>query len=146
MSSPATRGSGRTGWSPGFLVKLALIALVDALGVYAVLAAWSAGSWGLLAAMVALLLVANWAYFSKRALPLKYILPGLAFLLVYQVYVVAYTGYVAFTNYGDGHNSTKEQAVEALLVQNERRVEGSPSMPVTVVSDAAEYVSVDVKT
>ena len=135
MMSPVTRGPGRTGWSPGFLVKLALIALVDALGVYAVLAAWSAQSWGVLAAMVALLLVANWAYFSKRALPLKYILPGLAFLLVYQVYVVAYTGYVAFTNYGDGHNSTKEQAIEALLVQNERRVEGSPSSPLTVVSD-----------
>ncbi|MFD2028729.1 ABC transporter permease subunit [Promicromonospora aerolata] len=133
--SPVTRGSGRTGWSPGFLVKLALIALVDALGVYALLAAWGAESWGILAAMVALLLAANWAYFSKRALPLKYILPGLAFLLVYQVYVVAYTGYVAFTNYGDGHNSTKEQAVEALLVQNERRVEGSPSAPLTVVAD-----------
>jgi arabinogalactan oligomer/maltooligosaccharide transport system permease protein len=138
MSLPATRGSGRTGWSPGFLVKLVLIALVDAIGGYAVLAAWGAGSWGVLAAMVALLLVANWAYFSKRALPLKYILPGLAFLLVYQVYVVAYTGYVAFTNYGDGHNSTKEQAIEALLVQNERRVEDSPSMPVTVVSDGDE--------
>jgi arabinogalactan oligomer/maltooligosaccharide transport system permease protein len=135
MSLPVTRGSGRTGWSPGFLVKLALIGLVDALGVYAILAAWSADSWGLLAAMVALLLVANWAYFSKRALPLKYILPGLAFLLVYQVYVVAYTGYVAFTNYGDGHNSTKEQAIEALLVQNERRVEGSPSSPLAVVAD-----------
>ena len=135
MMSPVTRGPGRTGWSPGFLVKLALIALVDALGVYALLAAWGAESWGILAAMVALLLAANWAYFSKRALPLKYILPGLAFLLVYQVYVVAYTGYVAFTNYGDGHNSTKEQAVEALLVQNERRVEGSPSAPLTVVAD-----------
>ncbi|WP_036959447.1 ABC transporter permease subunit [Promicromonospora kroppenstedtii] len=135
MYSPVTRGSGRTGWSPGFLVKLVLIALVDALGVYAVLAAWGAESWGVLAAMVALLIVANWAYFSKRALPLKYILPGLAFLLVYQVYVVAYTGYVAFTNYGDGHNSTKEQAIEALLVQNERRVEGSPSAPLTVVAD-----------
>jgi arabinogalactan oligomer/maltooligosaccharide transport system permease protein len=132
MSLPATRGSG---WSPGFLVKLVLIALVDALGVYAVLAAWGAESWGILVAMVALLLVANWAYFSKRALPLKYILPGLAFLLVYQVYVVAYTGYVAFTNYGDGHNSTKEQAIEALLVQNERRVEGSPSSQLTVVAD-----------
>ena len=135
MYAPVTRGSGRTGWSPGFLVKLALIALVDALGVYAVLAAWGADSWGILAAMVALLAVANWAYFSKRALPLKYILPGLAFLLVYQVYVVAYTGYVAFTNYGDGHNSTKEQAIEALLVQNERRVDGSPSSPLTVVAD-----------
>ena len=32
MLSPVTRGSGRTGWRPGFLVKLVLIALVDAGG------------------------------------------------------------------------------------------------------------------
>ena len=101
----AVAGSGmRPG--AGFAVKLVLVALVDALGVFGVLAAWRAGSWGILAAMVALLVVANWVYFSKRTLPLKYVLPGLAFLLVYQVYVIGYTGYVAFTNYGDGHNST----------------------------------------
>ncbi|MFE7406252.1 ABC transporter permease subunit [Isoptericola sp. NPDC057559] len=128
----AEAGSGSFSGA-GFAVKIVLIALVDALGVLAVLAAWRAGSWGILAAMVALLAAANWVYFTKRALPLKYILPGLAFLLVYQVYVVGYTGYVAFTNYGDGHNSTKEQAVDALLVQNERRVEGSPALPLTVV-------------
>ncbi|MFE6970691.1 ABC transporter permease subunit [Isoptericola sp. NPDC057653] len=128
----AEAGSGSFSGA-GFAVKIVLIALVDALGVLAVLAAWRAGSWGILAAMVALLVAANWVYFTKRALPLKYILPGLAFLLVYQVYVVGYTGYVAFTNYGDGHNSTKEQAVDALLVQNERRVEGSPALPLTVV-------------
>ncbi|MGW8568046.1 ABC transporter permease subunit [Isoptericola sp. NPDC055881] len=128
----AEAGSG-TFSGAGFAVKIVLVALVDALGVFAVLAAWRAGSWGILAAMLALLVAANWVYFTKRALPLKYILPGLAFLLVYQVYVVGYTGYVAFTNYGDGHNSTKEQAVDALLVQNERRVEGSPALPLTVV-------------
>lgn len=130
----AEAGSG-TFSGAGFAVKLVLIALVDAFGVFGVLAAWRAGSWGILAAMVALLVAANWVYFTKRALPLKYILPGLAFLLVYQVYVVGYTGYVAFTNYGDGHNSTKEQAVDALLVQNERRVEGSPALSLTVVED-----------
>ncbi len=65
MSLPATRALRPALRSPGFLVKLVLIALVDALGVYAVLAAWGAGSWGILAAMVALLLVANWAYFTQ---------------------------------------------------------------------------------
>jgi len=74
MSSPATRGSGRTGWSPGFLVKLVLIALVDALGAYAVLAAWGAESWGLLAATVQVLLEGTpaqmWSSLLKlRALP-----------------------------------------------------------------------------
>ncbi|MBD5787956.1 ABC transporter permease subunit [Cellulosimicrobium terreum] len=122
-------------YGPGFFAKLALMAVVDALGVYVVWSAWTAGSYGVLAASLALLVAANWVYFSRRALPLKYILPGLAFLLVYQIFVVAYTGYVAFTNYGTGHNGTKEQAIEALLVQNERRVEGSLSLPLTVVED-----------
>ncbi|MBF0686932.1 MAG: ABC transporter permease subunit [Cellulomonas sp.] len=118
---------------PGTLVKIAVMAVVNALGVFGVLAAWREGHMGILAAMVALVVAADWVYFSRRTLPLKYILPGLAFLLVFQVYVVAYTGWVAFTNYGDGHNSTKEQAVEALLLQNERRVEGSATYPLTVV-------------
>src|SRR5690606_36869498 len=65
-------------------------------------------------------------------------LPGLSFLLVFQSFVVLYTGYVAFTNNGDGHNSTKADAIEALLIQNERRVEGSASYPLTVVTQGAE--------
>ncbi|GIG25789.1 ABC transporter permease subunit [Cellulomonas denverensis] len=123
---------------PGFIAKLVLIALIDAFGVYGVLAAWNQEAWGILTSMVVLLLIANWVYFSKRTLPLKYILPGLVFLLVYQVYVMAYTGYVAFTNYGDGHNSTKGQAIEALLVQNERRVEGTNTYQLTVVGRGDE--------
>jgi len=140
----AAGGGGRTrrtgesharDFSPGFAVKLVLLALINAFGVYVILAAWGQQAWGILSAMVALLVAADWVYFSRRTLPLKYVLPGLVFLLVFQVYVVAYTGWVAFTNYGDGHNSTQQQAVEALLVQTERRLEGSPSSPLTVLVD-----------
>lgn len=134
---PEDRSHART-VSPGFVAKLVLMAVIDALGVYVVLAAWDAESFGVLWAMVALLVVANYAYFSRRALPLKYILPGLSFLLVFQIFVVAYTGYVAFTNYGDGHNSTKADAIDALLIQNERRVEGSSAYPLTVLADGDE--------
>lgn len=122
-------------WGVGFLIKLALMAIIDALGVYAIWSAWNAESYGILASMTAMVIAANWVYFSRRALPLKYILPGLIFLLAYQIFVVAYTGYVAFTNYGNGHNATKEQAIEALLAQNERRVEGSPAQPIAIVVD-----------
>jgi arabinogalactan oligomer/maltooligosaccharide transport system permease protein len=132
---PVTRTSHARSFGRGFVIKLALLALVDALGVHVVLAAWAQQSHGIMAAMVALLLAANYVYFSRRALPLKYILPGLAFLLVYQIFVVLYTGFVAFTNYGDGHNSTKGDAVAALLIQNERRVQGSDTYPLVVVAD-----------
>ncbi len=124
--------------SPGFVAKLILVALVDALGLYGILAAAAVSSWAIVVFLVLALAVVNWVYFSRRMLPAKYLVPGLLFLLVYQIFVMAYTGYVAFTNYGDGHNSTKADAVEAILVQNERRVEGSPAFPLTVVSQGDE--------
>ncbi|KAE8763030.1 ABC transporter permease subunit [Georgenia thermotolerans] len=137
---PDRRGplSHARNFAPGFLVKLFLVGLVDALGVYVVLAAWAQESYGILWAMVGLLLVTNYVYFGRRMLAAKYLLPGLAFLLVFQIFVAVYTAYVAFTNYGDGHNSTKAHAVEALLVQNERRVEGSDAYPLTVLADGEQ--------
>ena len=66
---------------------------------------------------------------ASARVPLKYLLPGLVFLLVFQVFIFGYTGYIAFTNYGTGHAGTQEQAVEAALIQGERRVEDSPDLP-----------------
>ncbi|QHT56102.1 ABC transporter permease subunit [Cellulomonas sp. H30R-01] len=122
----------------GFWVKTVLVALVDALGVYGVLAAGALGQWGIVAFLVVALVAVNVVYFSKKMLPAKYLVPGLIFLLVYQVFVVLYTGFTAFTNYGDGHNSTQADAVEAILVQNEARLPDSPTYPLTVVANGDE--------
>ena len=120
-------------WGWGFIVKVILMALVNALGFYAVFSAYRVEEWGIFAASLALVLVADWIYFSGRTVPLKYIFPGLAFLLIFQIYTIFFTVYVAFTNYGDGHNSTKDAAISALLQQNEVRVEGTSAYPLAVV-------------
>ncbi|WP_228373626.1 ABC transporter permease subunit [Demequina soli] len=135
--TPATESHGRswTGLGWGFLVKLLLMMVVNAFGVSAIMSAWNAEAWVILGALVVFLVVADWVYFSKRMLPLKYIYPGLVFLLVFQVFAMGYTAYVATTNYGAGHNGSKQQAVEAALIQAEREVPGSPSYPLAVVRD-----------
>ncbi|MDM7853738.1 ABC transporter permease subunit [Cellulomonas alba] len=120
-------------FSPGWIVKLVLVGLVDALGVYGILAASGVQAWWIVVFLVFALALVNWAYFSRRAVPAKYLVPGLIFLLVYQLFVMLYTGYIAFTNYGDGHNSTKSDAISAIQLGNQVRVEGSPAYPVTVV-------------
>ncbi|WP_309067240.1 ABC transporter permease subunit [Microbacterium sp.] len=125
-----------TGW--GFVVKLVLMALVNALGVAIAISAWQAGSWLVLGAIVVLVAVADWVYFSRRTLPLKYLLPGLAFLAVFQIFLLVYTAYVAFTNYGTGHAGSMDQAVEAALIQDERRDPESPDYPLAVVERAGE--------
>lgn len=124
------------GW--GFLIKLALMALVNAFGIMTAISAWSAESWIVLGVVVLLVIIADWVYFTRKALPLKYLLPGLVFLLVFQVFIFGYTAYIAFTNYGTGHVGTQEQAVEAALIQGERRVEGSSDYPLSVVQRGGE--------
>lgn len=128
--SHARRWQG-IGW--GFLVKLLIMAVINAFGLMGIFAAFQAQSWLILAAAVILLVAADVVYFTKRALPLKYLLPGLAFLLVFQVFIFGYTAYIAFTNYGAGHVGSQEQAVQAALAQGERVVEGSPTYPLSVV-------------
>ena len=124
------------GW--GFVVKLLIMMVINAIGVMAIMSAYAAGSWVVLTVLVVLLALADWIYFSRRALPLKYLYPGLVFLAVFQLFTLAYTGYVAFTNYGTGHLGSMQQAVDAALIQAEQRVEDSPSYPLAVVREDGE--------
>jgi arabinogalactan oligomer/maltooligosaccharide transport system permease protein len=132
---PRPESHARGTVTTGYITKLILVALVDALGVYGILAGTAHSSWGIVGFLAFALIAVNLVYFvpSKKLIPAKYLIPGLLFLLVYQVFVVLYTGYTAFTNWGDGHNSTKEDSITAILSQNERRVEGSATYSLSVV-------------
>lgn len=115
------------------LLKLVLLGLLDAVAVYAVLVLASFGQWIIAAVVAVVAALVNWIYFSRRKLPAKYLTPGIIFLVLFQVFVLVYTGYIAFTNYGTGHNGSKEQAVSSLMASSLQRVEDSPTYPVTVV-------------
>lgn len=146
VPDPAVPRSGGQGndsharrMGPGFLLKLALMAGVNALGLYGLWASAAVGTWGVFTFLLAAVVAADWLYFSRRMIAGKYLYPGLVFLLIYQLFVMAYTGYVAFTNYGDGHNSTKADAIAAISEQNERRVEGSAAYPLAVVAQGDTF-------
>lgn len=123
------------GSTAGFLVKLLLMGIVNALGIAILLAAYGVEAWFIFGAMLVILIYVDWVYFSRRGIALKYLTPGLLFLAIFQIFVMAYTGYVAFTNYGTGHAGSQAQAVDALLIQNERRLETSPTYPLSIVRD-----------
>lgn len=128
------------GFSAGFVIKLILMALVNAFGLYGILASWAVGNVWILVFLVLSLVAVDFFYFfpSKKVLPAKYLAPGVIFLLIFQVFVILYTAGIAFTNYGDGHNASKEDAIEALIQQNEERIEGTAVYSVTVVSTGDE--------
>ncbi|AZQ77931.1 ABC transporter permease subunit [Flaviflexus ciconiae] len=128
------RDSQATAWGPGFIIKLILMGAVNALGIYIIFTAFGVGSLTLGIGMILLLIAVNWIYFSRRTLALKYLAPGLVFLLIFQAFTIVYTGYIAFTNYGHQHTLDKSGAINSLLLQNNsKRVEGSPQYPLVVV-------------
>lgn len=122
-----------SGSMKAFVVKLVLMGLVDAIALYAVFILALQREWIVLGVIVAVTVFVNWIYFSRRRLPAKYLTPGIIFLSLFQVFVLLYTGYVAFTNYGTGHNGSKEQAVSSLMAASLERVPDSPTYQVTVV-------------
>ena len=120
------------GWKV-WLVKIAALAIIDAAAVYATMVLAASDQW-VIAGIVAVVTVAvNVVYLTPGLLPAKYLTPGLIFLLVFQIFVIGYTVYIAFTNYGSGHNSSKDDAVNALLLQSQSRLEDSATYPITVV-------------
>ncbi|WIM69123.1 ABC transporter permease subunit [Corynebacterium suedekumii] len=134
-STPGRRRSGGGLW-----IKLLLMAAVNAFGFYGIAASWLSEQWGILAFLVVALIAADVVYFwgDKRMLPWKYLFPAAVMLLIFQVFVVIYTAGIAFTNYGDGHNSSKEDAIAALELKYDEPVPGAPSWPVSVIDDGDE--------
>jgi arabinogalactan oligomer/maltooligosaccharide transport system permease protein len=118
-------------------IKLILVGLIDALLLWMLIQAW-VDEWWLAAGFFVLALIAvNFVYFTK-GLPLKYLLPGLLFLLVFQVFTIVLTGYSSFTNYGTGHLDDQAAAINALEQRGERPVEGSADYPAVPIAQGAE--------
>jgi arabinogalactan oligomer/maltooligosaccharide transport system permease protein len=140
--TPAASRPRRPGFLGPLLLKLAAMAVVNAVGVFALTVTFGAGEWGFFAVLLVSLAVADYVYFSRRAVAAKYLLPGLFFLLVFQVYVVGYTAFVSFTNYGDGHTVSQATARDRVLAVSERRVPDSPAYAATVLARGAGLAAV----
>ena len=119
------------------LIKLLLVGMIDALLIWMLAQAMGDQWWGAVGFFILALLAVNIVYFTK-GLPLKYLLPGLLFLLVFQVFTIVLTGYSSFTNYGTGHLDDKSSAIDALLLRGERPVATSSDYPVVPIESGGE--------
>lgn len=102
------------------LIGVALLALG-----YAALRVVEAGYWLYVVLLGFLALAILVVYASKGMIPAKYLLPGVVLLLALQIWPLIYTISLSFTNYGDGHLFTKEDAIAAIEANSVRPVEDS---------------------
>jgi len=126
----ADAASGRTRW---IIFKIAMLAIVDAVALYAVAVLLLHGEWLVLGLVVAVTVLVNWIYFSRRHVPAKYLTPGIILLVLFQIFTLVYTAYIGFTNYGTGHNGSQDQAIASLMRSSLVRVDESPTFDVAVI-------------
>ena len=75
-------------------------------------------SLGYLPFAVAVLIVAffvNVVLLSQKAYPIRWMVVGLVLMALFTIYPIFFTVWVSFTNYGEGHLITQEQAVTQIL-------------------------------
>jgi arabinogalactan oligomer/maltooligosaccharide transport system permease protein len=122
----------------GWIAKLVLLGIIDVLGIWAVLKAYGSSWWLAVGFLTIVLVIANITYFRKGGLPLKYMLPGLVFLVAFQLYPAGYTLYASFTNLGTGHLISQEEARASIVVQNEKPVADAPSFDVRPIAQGGD--------
>jgi len=108
----------------GILWKLGVLGVVDAIATTMIMVLLAQNRLWIAALSIAVLIVVNWIYLRKGGLPAKYLAPGVIFLLIFQVYVLLFSGYTAFTNYGSAHNGDKSLAVQTIKNAAYRTIDG----------------------
>lgn len=96
------------------LVGLAILIFVDAAAIWFLSKLIPLGYYPLSAAIIVIAIFVNIVIIRKRAYPLRWMVIGLVLMAMFTIYPILFTVWVAFTNYGEGHLITKEQAVDQI--------------------------------
>ena len=102
----------------GVAVKIAALALSNALAIWAIYVLITRNHWLAVALLAIATLLIDFVYLApgQKLLPAKFLIPGTIFLVGFQVFPILYTVNVAFTDYGTGHIATKADAIHQIQV------------------------------
>ncbi|HRO24843.1 MAG TPA: ABC transporter permease subunit, partial [Promineifilum sp.] len=98
----------------GTALRLLGLIIFDAFALFFIYLLLSDGYWPLASIIGAITLVINYVFLSPDAYPMRWMSPGLAFMLLISVYPILYTIYISFTNFGAANLLPKVQAISVL--------------------------------
>ena len=122
----------------GTIIKIVLLALLDAVTLFVAFVLFMREQWFAVGVAIVGMLIVNWLYLRRGGLPAKYLAPGVILLIAFQVYVLFFSAYTAFTNYGSYHNGDQNLAVSAIKAAGFGPVEGAPQYDLKLVQDDAQ--------
>ncbi|HEY0697450.1 MAG TPA: ABC transporter permease subunit, partial [Micromonospora sp.] len=118
----------------GLAVKVILLGLTAGIAIWAAFPLVDAEAWAGLTVLVLTTAGLFYLYLTRRHVPAKYLVPGTLFLLAFQVLPVLYTASTAFTNFGDGHRGSKQDAIVAIQTASVTQVPGSTEYALSIAT------------
>ena len=119
----------------GLIIKIVVLAVVLGIAVWAALPLLADQRWVGLAIVVLVTALLFYIYLSPRRVPAKYLIPGTLFLIVFQIVPVLYTMSTAFTNFGDAHRGSKQDAIAAIEGTSVQQVPGTPEYVLSLATE-----------
>jgi arabinogalactan oligomer/maltooligosaccharide transport system permease protein len=141
--------SGGTPSLKGTLAKIFILGIVDAGVGFVLMVLFGKQKYGFAIFFGIVALLVNWIYLRRGGLPAKYLAPGVLLLLAFQVYVVIFSGYISFTNYGSFHNGSYTETLDAIQQAAVEPIEGAAEYEIKVTKSkdgAIQFVAFDVNT
>jgi ABC-type sugar transport system permease subunit len=97
------------------ILRLFLLVAIDAAIGWFTSKLVSLGYLPFAAALLLIALVVNIVLLLRKAYPLRWMIIGLVLMGLFTIYPIFFTIWVSFTNYGEGHLVTEEQAIAQIL-------------------------------
>ena len=101
-------------FGPGWWIRLAGLAVVDGIVIAVIPSLIEQGATIALVSIIVGAAGINFVFLSSRAMPLRWLVPGLVFLALLMVWPIIFTVFVALTNWSNGNFITKPQAIDRL--------------------------------
>ena len=98
----------------GLLIKVLGLSVVVGLLTYTGWRLLGDGNYGFAAAFFITALLFTLVFVRQSTVPLRWIMPGLVFLILFQLYPIFFTVNTAFTNSSTGRNVEKPAAIAAI--------------------------------
>lgn len=113
-ADPGSPRSSATSSLSGIVLRLLGLMIFDAFTIFFIYLLLSDGYWQFAAILGVVTILMNFIFLREDAYPLRWMSPGLAFMILISVYPIIFTIYIAFTNFGTGNLLPKALAIQVL--------------------------------
>ncbi|MCA9898902.1 MAG: maltose ABC transporter permease MalF [Ardenticatenaceae bacterium] len=112
--SNGKNNSNQTSTASSLIARLLFLFVFDAAAIWFILSTYGNEAYFLAVIVGVVALLFNIVFLKSSLYPVRWLMVGFGFMILFVIYPILFTVSIAFTNFGDGHLFTKEQAISQI--------------------------------